>query len=206
MKNMKRLLTLCTVVMLVATMLVLSSCGLFASDVEKAINKLSDAESYTRESDNYIYKVDVENRMVYIKYTPDEDSVGDKTRERWIWADAENGKYYEATKVENTIEKEELTKGEFLMTMAEYADTASFQVYLKFIDLLDENDGVYSYEIEYDSYKVKYSLSVADDVLTSKQQRIRDGETDVYETKYSAVNDTVVEIPADVISAEVAAE
>ncbi|MBR2340166.1 MAG: hypothetical protein IKA74_04970 [Clostridia bacterium] len=209
MKAMKRLLTLCTVAMLLATMLILTSCG--GSDVEKAINKLAEAESYTYESDNYVRKVDVKNRVAYEKYTPDEEDILSKEKETWVWADAESGKFYSAEKKENTITKVELTKVEFIQEFGEYADTYDFMVYTKLFDLFDEKDGVYSFTDNSDEDRtVTSTLSVDENgtLISSYSIVVKVGDetkTTTYETKYSAINETEVSVAADVLSAEVKA-
>ena len=214
MKAMKRLLTLCTVAMLLATMLILTSCG--GSDVEKAINKLAEAESYTYESDNYIWKVDVKNRVAYVKYTPDDENIIEgllrKSSETWIWADAESGKFYSAEKVDNTITKEELTKVEFIEEFGEYANTYDFMVYTRLFDLFDEKDGAYSYTDNSDEdRKATTTISVNEDgaLIMSRVITVKVGDetkTTTYEYKYSAFNETEISVAADVLSAEVKAD
>ena len=203
MKLTKRLLILCVAAILVCSMLVLSSCGLFRSDVENAIYDLRDATTVTMTSGNYVYKIDLENYMAYYKYTPDSDNPFGKESENYIYK-AEDGKFYMASKSENTIRKQEISKNEFVSYFSSVSSfTSEFDGFLKMIDFFTEEDGKFTLTETEDGETATVSFYVDDDGnLVGSETYSADGETETESRIFSAINETEVVIPEDIKTAE----
>lgn len=199
MKNFKRLLTICMVVAMLGAVLVLASCSLFSSAVESMAEDLVDAESYTYETENYIYYVDLENLIYVRKYVGDDDDAST----RYYYYDEEADKYYKATVSEDDIEKEEISKDDFFETIHARAAVDDIYNYTKLISFFEEEDDAYVYEIETDYGDSTITLYVDDnDALCAEQKYSYEGKTEKQVIKYYDIDSTEIEIPEDVLKAD----
>ena len=194
---MKRIITFILAVAMLASILVLSSCGLMQSKVEKMASKVIDAKSLTivyidDDGDEEIFMIDLKNKM--FAYIEEDDEEG------YFWYDEENDKYYEAYVEDDEVKKYELTKAEFAFYYDElFGDFLDEMVgYTKLVDLMEEEKGVYSYTYEYYDEDVKVEFKVEDNALVMTEFF---GD---YESTYKVydINKTEIEIPQDVLDAK----
>ena len=203
MKNLRKLLTICMVIAMLGAVLVLASCSLFSSDVENFVNELAEADSYTMEYDDTIMKVDFDNLMTCTIYLDDD---GKEEGAEYCWYDEDADKYYCAEVEGDDIYKEEISKADFISEMSSASATSATAI-VKILDLLDENDGTYSYTRESGTgdYKVKRVVSYYvndDDQLCMEYKTVVGGETEKEVSKIYDIDDTVIEIPEDVLKAD----
>ena len=138
--------------------------------------------------------VDLEKKML----SAEEDDVC-----YYLWYDEDEDEYYEAEVEDDEIVKYKLTKEEFADEWAEYVSMVADKImgYVKLLDLMDEEDGVYSYEYEYyDDNDVTVEIKAEGKELIMEKS-YDDG--DEYTYKVYDLNKTKVEIPEDVLDAKV---
>ena len=209
MKNMKRILTVCMLIAMLSSLMMLTSC--FGGGVEGTLDEAINAQSYT-------IVVDYDNRTTTIKVNQETKTIyyceeeGGEKEEEYYWFDAEAGKYYCAYIEDGEIEKEELTQAEFISDYGELATynstAASYKVTL---DLWTENeDGSFSYKTEDKSSVSTTTVTVKlfiDENDALVMERIREYKisntttTTKTKTSVSALDSTEIEIPQKVIDA-----
>lgn len=209
MKNMKKILTVCMLIAMLSSLMMLTSC--FGGGVEGTIDEVMSAKSYTIfvDYDDHTTTIKVNQETKTIYYCEEED--GEK-EEEYYWYDAENNKYYCASIEDGVVEKEELTQAEFISDYGELAayntSVASYKVTL---DLWTENeDGSYSYKTEDKSNLSTTTVTVKlfiDENDALVMERIREYKisntttTTKTKTSVSALDSTEIEIPQKVIDA-----
>ena len=204
MKNLRRVLSVLMIVAMLASMVVLASCGLTKSKVEKMSAKLADAKSYTMEAtgDDYtsIMMVDFKNLVVYEKYDGK-----DYDTESYMWYDEDADKYYTATVIdgkydEENMAKKEMEKEDFYADLADYLRGDFAADFARQVEwgLMEEKDGAFIDEGGEGDYAYKYTYKVEDGALVCEYER---GETKNTSKVYD-INKTKIEIPQEVIDAK----
>ena len=209
MKTMKRILTVCMLIAMLSSLMMLTSC--FGGGVEGTIDEVMNARSYTivtyYDNSTATVKVNQETKSIY--YCVEED--GDK-EEEYYWYDEEAGKYYSASVENGVVEKEELTQAEFISSYGELASSnTNAAPYKATLDLWTVNDdGSYSYKTEDKNSVSTTTVTVklyVDDNDALVMERTREykisNTTTTSKTKisFSELNNTEIEIPQNVISA-----
>ena len=209
MKMFKRIITVCMVVAMLASMLVLASCGIFKSKVERMQAKVANAKSYTTEYEDedgkiQIAMVDVKKLAMYMVYKDEDGKIESET---YAWYDKEDDKYYRATVVGNTITKYEMEEEDFLDTasnMVPSDNSAAFARKVKW-GIYEKEKGVFTKIREYGEGDDKTidveTIKVEDGALITVDSTTRGGKTVSSIVKTYDINKTKVEIPDNVLSA-----
>ena len=210
MKIFKRIITACMVVAMLASMLALSSCGIFKSKVERMYSKVAEAKSYTAEiesSNGSIQIVKVNTRKLSV-CVMSEDKNGHVLSESYLWYDKDEDAYYSARVSANTYYKEEMDKDEFFDTMAELIVPDTSAAFERQVDweVYEKKKGVYTKVTEDgmgdDKTVTKETIKVQRGTLIETEYVIKNGQTTVNIYKLYDINRTKVEIPDELLELE----
>ena len=216
MKIAKRIVTALLAVAMLASVMVLASCSLLSGGVEKRLEKLIDADSFTIErtstdendgeksTTERIIKVDTKNLVVYDYYKS--DSVKE---EEYLYYDKDEEEYYYYRYYKNgdskaTETKEELEVGEFIEKFSSYAGyNADMAGVLASLDLWEKDGGEYTLVDNGEESKDTTVLKIEDGNLVKEYSTKYEGDYYSYTSKgtytYSDINKTKIEIPEDVL-------
>ena len=194
MKNFKRVLTACMLVVMLASLFALTSC--FGGGVEGTLEDLIDADSYTmvRESGERkeTVKYDSDTLTVYIC----SDYNGTKT-ETYYYQDEDAGKYYKAWSLvvgsTTTVKRDELTVGQFIEAVGSYGSVGSVGSFVDTLDLWTETENGYEYSTKDEKTTIELDEN---DALVITMMEIEESKTSVqYKITCSDINDTEIEVP-----------
>ena len=203
MKIAKRIVSALLLVAMLASLMMLASCGIFRSRVERKFAKLEDAKNYTMVYTTDTYEetvmVDFKHLKIYIFH----DSA-DRDTETYYWMDEEKGDFY-CARVEQYGEmtKERVSKSEFFDVLCDYVKTdkaVDFAYCVKETSLYEKVDRAFVYKGEYgdgDWYKSTYKVEKR--VLVCEYESSYSGKT---VTKYYDINRTKFKIPQDILEAD----
>ena len=201
---MKKVLTLCMVALMLASVFAFTSCGLFGG-VEDEVENLVNAESYTYEVYNddgditMLVKVDLENLSLYTETYNDKGKV---TTVVYDYYDEDAGKYYHVIcdKDGDPETKIKIDEDAFYAAARGYAVAgAEMYQYTKLSVFMSEDDDELSYSAN-DSNKTITIYIDEDDKLCYE---VKTGKTVVTDIRYYDIDDTEIEIPEEVIEKKV---
>ena len=203
MKIGKRIVTVLLLVAMLASLMMIASCGIFRSKVERKLTKLGDAKNYTMvyTTDSYeeTVMVDFKHLKVCISYLG-ADNYTDTT---YYWFEEEKGYFYRAcVDMYGSITKDMITQSEFFDILCSYVETASAAKFASHIKDYEKVDGAFVYE-NTDSdgwwYKKTYRIDVTGTLIYEYESSSYSKAV----SRYYDINKTKFDVPKDVRKAKI---
>lgn len=210
----KRIIALAFTVMLLLSVLFMTSCAIdFRNSLERRLDKLLKADSYTvsvANDDGSSFELKIMGGSVCA--LTDFDGVKTTT---YLFFDEAQGKYFEYSIAddgeEKTKEKDELTVSEYVAAFMSLEATMGFVAdaftYRHILDMAEKTDDGYRYttitEMGSLSYRNIYTIEATDDGIAYTYEITGKGVEEENTLEVTGINDTEFTIPNEAYTAEV---